>query len=418
MSDQPDELLSRPESLSSMPGADRAAQSSAPVSPSPADNQVAPTVPPAACNTQSAPDPQRHDPQVKTEQTGYNDPFWLRGVCARAEAPPPAAAAPEPQVTPAPVISDQTATPGAPPALAAAISAPVSGSAELSTGAHINPQNGGSSERDHDQSPAVGQPGAAPTRPNPGRPHAMKPQTSMQIRDFMARWSDAAYSLAQIAQHYHCAERTIQDWRKDFGLSPRPEALKQAAKARSILSAAAGMVDAVKESAAVEGQVMGTSVNPDTLDPAKDSEIAEALSDIQSEARIMSTHSDLSKIQRKFCRLNILIATKTPPRSWESLQVTIDNLSKSLLHARRVEAEIPEGAVDEVALRKAAASQMCAELKAVLNSEEQGELARVMLIGVDRIMAQARAKGASDATNDLPGGPTSLGHNGKVKPGS
>jgi hypothetical protein len=182
----------------------------------------------------------------------------------------------------------------------------------------------------------------------------MKPVTPGQIAEFMARWHDAAFTLTQIAQHYRCAERTVQDWRKDFGLRTRPEALREAAKAKSALGAAGVSIAAKSVTALtvpaqgtmVEGQTLGTRTDLDEMDPLKDPEIVQALREIEAEARQITSHSDLTPIQRRLTRLSILVASKAPIRSWGSMQEVAESLSRALLHARRVEAEIPRGDVD------------------------------------------------------------------------
>ncbi|HWZ29187.1 MAG TPA: hypothetical protein VNX15_11520, partial [Gemmatimonadales bacterium] len=326
------------------------------------------------------------------------------GVCASPVAAGPADAAPAPNVLQSlasPAVPDQPLPPGAPASLGEAmrsdVSAPVRSSMagpppELSTpstglsaGSPITPKPQGGSER------------AGATEKRPGRAHPMKPVTAGQIAEFCALWNDAAYSNAQIARRYRCGERTILDWRRDFGLPTRPEALKTAAKANSILGAAAAVVDAASDAARittamakapVEGQVVGTPRDPDLMDPMKDKEIIDAMNDLRSEARIMSAHSDLTVLQRKLSRLSVLVATKAPLRSWDSLQITIDCLARGMLRARQVEAMIPRGEHDPVQLRKEAAGQLMKELQSVMTPEEQAMLARLVKSGADRLMAK------------------------------
>jgi hypothetical protein len=282
-----------------------------------------------------------------------------------------------------------------PPAVAASPAAPElsTPSPRLSTGAPIPPALLGRSERGPGEPERV-----------PGRAHPMKPVTGQQIAEFASLWSDAAYSAAQLARRYRTSERTLQEWRKDFKLPPRPEALKLAAKANSIMGAAAGVVDAANEAARLtgmmavapmEGQIVGNPpVNSALGDPMLDPEIKTAMDDLRSEARIMSAHSDLTVLQRKLSRLAVLVVTKVPHHSWSSLQFTLESLSRAMLRARQVEASIPRGEVDPVQLRKEAAGQLMKELQSVMTPDEQQALAKLVKAGADRLMAKG---GSSDS---------------------
>lgn len=344
-------------------------------------------------------------------QVGYNDPFGPGGVCASAPTAGPAAPAPhvaaephqplrslEPRPDPSPL------PPGAPPSLAAVMGALSPASAAIPPGPAAPVAKAELSTLSTDLSTA---PRIVPARLGgsekvAGRAHPRKPQTGQQIAEFSRLWSDPAYTVEQIARHYQTAERTVMDWRQDFGLLTRKETLAKVAQAQHLLGAAAGVVDAAAEAArvsgridaapqfpqALAGQVLGTPADPHLFDPMKDPEIVEAMNDLRSEARIMTPHSDLTVLQRKLSRFSVLIATKAPLRTWDSLQFTMESLSRALLRARQVEASIPRGEADPVMLRKEAASQMMRELKSVLTPEEQQVLGRLVKAGADRLMAK------------------------------
>ncbi len=378
-------------------------------------------LPPIPGKQRAADQPADGNRQPGDRQLDYNEANGPGGVCAAAPVADPALTA---SPLAAPLIPDQPMPPGAPASLAAImaagspVDAPGAGlstpSTGLSTGATGFPGIEGSSER-------VGQPPAPPPPPQqaspkpgedvrdpmaslkrPGRSHPGKPRTPMAIAEFAGMWHNAAYTNAQIAKRYRCGERTITDWRLEFGLPTRPEALKDQATVNGLAASAAGMVAAGTEAAkvtqamatapgpaAVEGQVFGhPNLTAKQMDPLQDEVIAAALRDIQSEGMIMSTHSDLKALHRKLARLAVLVATRAPRHTWDSLLFTVESLARAALRARQVEAMIPEGENDPVQLRKEAAGQMMQELKSVLTPEEQQVLARVMKAGVDRLMAK------------------------------
>jgi hypothetical protein len=356
-------------------------------------------------------------------QLDYNGANGPGGVCASVSAADPALAAPP---SPSPLIPDQPLPPGAPAGLAEAmgqtlaadpgLSTPSTG---LSTGAPLHPEarddkeraesgqsrsipsagiNGSGAAHQADQGPAL-------TRKTNGRAHPYKPLTPMAIAEFAGMWHDKNYTVAQIAKRYRCGERTVQDWRMEFGLPTRPDALKAQAEVNTLAGSAVSMVDAVTTAArvqvamarapgqpdpgAVAGQIIGyPPLPPDALDPLKDQEIGDAMRDIMSEARIMSAHSDLKALHRKLSRLAVLVAVKAPRHTWDSLLFTVEGLARATLRARQVEAQIPEGEHDPVQLRKEAAGQMMRELKSVLTPSEQQALATLVKAGADRLMAK------------------------------
>lgn len=180
---------------------------------------------------------------------------------------------------------------------------------------------------------------------------------------------------------YNVHSRTVQKWSEALSLGPR--------------SAPAGTSAPPPDASATASTTGWTG----DLNPLADHEIRQALDDIQRVALDMTAHSDLTGLQRKLARLSILVAAKAPIYSWPGLRDAIEGLSRAMLHARRVEARLPETGADPVVLRKEAASQMMRELKSVLNPEEQAVLARVMKAGVDRLMkGQGRPQSPGTAT--------------------
>lgn len=358
------------------------------------------------------------DTRANGSQLDQNGPNGPGGVCASPPVDPHAVTAPLPPPLPVP---DQPLPPGAPAGLAAAMSTmtlePI-GLSTPSTGLSTPPSSFPGIQGSSSPTPAAPPPPPVTSQASPqsgegvsdpmaklrrpGRAHPYKPLTPMAIAEFAGMWHNAAYTITQIAKRYRCGERTVQDWRVEFGLPSRPEALKDQATVNGLAGAAAGMVAAGTEAAritaamaaapggpAVEGQVFGhPNLTAKQMDPLQDEVIAAALREIQSEAMIMTAHSDLKVLHRKLSRLAVLVATRAPRHTWDSLLFTVESLARAALRARQVEAMIPEGENDPVQLRKEAAGQMMQELKSVLTPEEQQVLAKVMKVGVDRLMAK------------------------------
>ena len=242
-------------------------------------------------------------------------------------------------------------------------------------------------------------PGPAPK--SSGKPHPFKPVTQPQIAEFAGLWHDPAFTNEMISARYRTVERTIQRWRVEFGLLPRDQAVRAGLRAHDIMGAAQGVVARVNEvsaltramdAAPVAGQVM-PGVSADRLDPFKDPEIVEAMNAILAEARVMTGHSDLQVLQRRLARLAVLATAKVPVRTWDSLATVVESLSRTVLYMRRVEAEVPSTSADPVLLRKEAASQMMREMKSVLAPGEQAELARLVKMAADRLMAKGAQAG-------------------------
>jgi hypothetical protein len=87
-------------------------------------------------------------------------------------------------------------------------------------------------------------------------------------------------------------------------------------------------------------------------------------------------------------RLSVIAASKLPVTSWTGLTVIIESLHRTILNARRIEADIPRGDTDPIQLRKEAAGQMMREMRSVLSPEEQAALATLVKAAADRLMAR------------------------------
>lgn len=363
-------------------------------------------------------------------ELGYNGDNWSGGLCPapRAEpAQPQDPRADHVSSLPAPLVPDQPLPPGAPPGLAAAMNpASPTASTELSTDAPTEPYAEARGERAGSAqaasavaSPAAGlvgnaasaadaaqaaQAGAPPhgqpddgvtpaDRKKYGTQHPYKPVSPDQVAEFAQMWYDPAYTIDQIARRYHAGSTTVSRWRAEFGLPDRAIAVDQAKKADNMvdvfktgISSLKGIVAATQ---AQGGPVLTpTVVDSDRFDPLKDPEIVKALEQIRSEARIMSAHSDLQPLQRLLMRLSVVAATKLPVASWTGLTVIIESLQRTILNARRIEADIPLGQNDPVQLRKEAAGQLMREMRSVLSPDEQAALAKLVKAAADRLMAK------------------------------
>ena len=235
------------------------------------------------------------------------------------------------------------------------------------------------------------------SNPNKSNPHPLKPKTNAQLAEFVALWNDPEFTVGQIARRYQSSEATVRRWRLEYGLPERNVAIKDSQAAEGIMALLKHQVPGGP--AAKDAEVVGTPPNAKIVGPLEDKEITDLLADIRSEARIMSPHSDLTPIQRKLAKLNVLVATKRPMHSWASISDAADGLARALLHTRRVEAEIPRGDADPIMLRKEAATQMMRELRSVLTPEEQATLATIVKAGADRLIA--KGGGAPVLADDL-----------------
>jgi len=214
-----------------------------------------------------------------------------------------------------------------------------------------------------------------------------RPQTPEQKAEFEKLWLDRTYTLEDIGRLYGGVnKRTVEKWATAFRLPPRDMLSKGATRtATSVLKETEAVAEAMTRARAT-----APAFDDPQSNPLADPEIAQALAEIEAEALAISPHSNLTSLQRKLSRLAVLIATKAPIRSWPSLQVSIESLSRAMLHARKVEAELPPTGADHALLRKEAAAQMMKELKSVLSVDEQAELARLVKVGADRLMARQK----------------------------
>ena len=281
------------------------------------------------------------------------------------------------------------------------------------------------SEAAHPAPPFPMSPGG-PVQPAPhrhvranGKANPYRPETPEQIASFAHMWHDPAYTLAMMSRRYGgCHPRTIQKWATAFDFPPRDggQGAPKPDAVGNTMNAAHG-AEAVTRAKAQAAEAPATQARPESGDdrwnPLADPEIKSAVDEIKRETLPLSSHSDIQGLQRKLLRLNLLVATKTPMRSWESLKITAEGLTRLLLNTRRIEAGIPRGDVDQVQLRKDAASAMMHELKSVLSPEEQEVLARVMIAGAERLMK--RPKSQEMPPTDLPGTQPAQ-HNGKLQP--
>jgi len=253
-----------------------------------------------------------------------------------------------------------------------------------------------------------------------GLTHPWKPRTPAQIAEFAALWHNLDVSLPHIAKRYRANVRSIQKWRKEFKLRSRDvvrelgaEAAKLSAgtdqivktmteagqvsaemiKAQTALGIDLGSRAAETQAAIARGDLIplhdGTLVDPQVVrnwNPMKDPEIAALVEEVRREARMITQHSDLTAIQRKLAKVSILVSTKMPVYTWETLHTIIEGLSRSVLWARKVEADIPQSGADPVLLRQEAGRQLFRELKEALSKEDQEALAVLVKRGADEIM--------------------------------
>ena len=73
----------------------------------------------------------------------------------------------------------------------------------------------------------------------PGREHPYKPRSPQQREAFAALWNDLSIPLAEIARRFGCGERSVQIWRKEFGLLGRDELARARDQGRIVMHARA-----------------------------------------------------------------------------------------------------------------------------------------------------------------------------------
>lgn len=248
---------------------------------------------------------------------------------------------------------------------------------------------------------------ASPCLKTNGLTHPWKPRTPAQIAEFVALWHNPDRTVDQIGKRYKVAGRTVQKWRVEFGLQRRDQAQDLGAQGVKVGEAASQIVADMAESARLSqtiikaaaaqaltsnaGDKAGSIIDPEdikTWNPMADPEVLALVEEIRREAKLITQHSDLSALQRKLVKTSILIATKMPVYTWESLNSIMDSLSRALLWTRKVEADLPQSKADPVLLRQEAGRQLMHELREVLDPAEQQALATLVMTGANRIMAK------------------------------
>jgi hypothetical protein len=210
--------------------------------------------------------------------------------------------------------------------------------------------------------------------------HPRHPVTDAQKDEFYRMWSDENFTNDQLCRYYGGVNRsTLMQWATSLGHPNRTESAR---------------MRKTKDQIGKEAQIVGTPPNPGLTNPKDDEEIAEALKDVIHEARSMGPHTDLLGLRRKAVRGAALTIAKAPTSTWFQVGEVFDRIARLALNTSRVEAQLPEGQVDEVALRKQAAAALLREMKAVLNADEQAVLSKIVKVCVERIKAQG-ADGSS-----------------------
>lgn len=252
-----------------------------------------------------------------------------------------------------------------------------------------------------------------------GKPHPWKPVTPDQIKEFADLWHSPDVTITKIAAKYRASERTIQKWRTEYGFRKKDLATKLGAEALAVADGAQAIVEDMSDTAKIgqaclgaqareiaaraqaieDGKmpvVNGVILDPRTFknwNPLTDEEVSKLLAEIGEEARAVTGHSDLSGLQRKLSRLSVIVATKMPVQTWETLQSMLEALSRNILWARKVEADMPPSPHDPILLRQEAGRQMMKELKSVLSAEDQAALAIIMKRGADKLLKAKAANG-------------------------
>jgi hypothetical protein len=254
-----------------------------------------------------------------------------------------------------------------------------------------------------------------------GHTHPWKPTTPAQIAEFKALWENLTIPLAAIAKRYKAGERTVQVWRKQFGLLGRDELARarehggspKPASATAFPEAApsglAGLAPPPQPEPPADCDVLK---RPD--DPMDEPEIAALMAKVTEATHKMSTSSELRTLRRNWAKVASLLATSMP-HTKASLYALAQEQARSLLWAEHCEMKLPKGETGDAELRREVATKLVREVKAALSPEDNEIMATLMKRVADFHLARQGGKydAPRDLSNDLPGSPSS--HNGKVR---
>jgi len=229
------------------------------------------------------------------------------------------------------------------------------------------------------------------------RSNRKKPQGDKEIAEFRARHANPEITIRDIAKLYGVAERTVRQWRHDFGIIDRGvlrDLKPSAANAIRMAEATGKTLEAATKEAIQRHGERGGTIDPEAPAPLEVPEIKAAIEDFQEKARHLDTNTPLIDLQRAAMKLYALFVCMSPLHTWDGGAEMMKGLVKTLDSTRKLEAKLPPAQKDEQALRQEAATALMIELREALDPADQVVLAGLVQKGADRI--QAKHDGCGD----------------------
>lgn len=188
---------------------------------------------------------------------------------------------------------------------------------------------------------------------------------------FIDLWSQPGLSAAAIAAQLGIGVRAVNKRAAGLGLPPKGQRAGRLGRLSGQLMRAMG----------TGGGEQSDEVPPWMADP----ELRPLFDELWEGYRVARTAQDVARLRPLLLRLHGMTAVRFPT-ALDLLQVLAD-ATKLVLTTQKVEAELP-AANDPVVLRQQAARQLMMEIGSVLDHDEQDELARMLKVATDRLMAQ------------------------------
>lgn len=188
---------------------------------------------------------------------------------------------------------------------------------------------------------------------------------------FIELWAQPGLSVAAIAAQLGIGVRAVNKRANGLGLPPKGQRVGRLGRLSGQLMRAVGAA----------GEEPGEEVPPWMADP----ELRPLFDELWEGLRMARTAQDLARLRPLQLRIHGMTALRFP---WalDLLQVLAE-ATKLVLTTQKVEAELP-AANDPVVLRQQAAQQLMREIGSVLGPDEQDELARMLRVATDRLMAR------------------------------
>lgn len=188
---------------------------------------------------------------------------------------------------------------------------------------------------------------------------------------FIDLWAQPGLSVAAIAAQLGIGVRAVNKRANSLGLPAKGQRAGRLGRLSGQLMRAMG----------AGGGERAEVVPPWMADP----ELRPLFDELWEGLRTARTAQDMARLRPLLLRLHAMTALRFPV-ALDLLQVLAE-ATKLVLTTQKVEAELP-AASDPVVLRQQAARQLMMEVGSVLNHDEQDELARMLKVAADRLVAR------------------------------